>query len=376
MIKIMLLVCLFLAAPHFPECLNRESLKNYDQRVSKIKAGQNSIINIVWLGDSLTQMEFITHSLRTRLQSQLGNAGMGFIRFDSSASVIFTVVSSSGQWAERDQSPAALGLHINDSTSSEPRARKKIELKSDIAVDSITIHYIRQPTEGKFRYRIDDGPWHKVKTKGKEVALATKQIDLSPEYHILTVEVVSGTVTLIGADYQLGDRGVKVHMIGNTASRASEWAKVDPVIWQQGLAALNPALVVIQFSTNEQSLLESPASLVAAYTALISRIRAAAPQAGILLTTDPDTANSVNPSYWPTSAYSDAVRGLAVSLDVGFIDFYREMGLYASANERGLYGDTVHVSEAGGRILADSVSSYLNKECAGTISLRRSRRSD
>jgi lysophospholipase L1-like esterase len=368
-IKALLLVSLLLCSLQVfvqsPECINRQSLNGYDAQVGKIKAKQDAVVNIVWLGDSLTVQEFITEALRRDLHDQFGDAGVGFIRFDSSGYPISTIVHSKGLWTERYQSPDALGLHISDSTSSERGASKWAFINGFYNVDSITIHYIRQPGGGKFRYRVDDGKWKKVKTKGQTLQLGTRQIDLPSANHSLTVEVLKGTVTLVGADFQLGSKGVKLHMIGNTGSKASQWAQVNADLWQQGLAALNPNLVVIQFSTNEQSQLETPALMVAAYRTLISRIRAAAPTADVLLTTDPDTANSVNPAYLPTSAYRDAVRELALSLGVGFVDFYERLGPYADANARGLYLDPVHPNQAGGKMLADFVRSYLNKECAG-----------
>jgi lysophospholipase L1-like esterase len=356
-------LCLTVSAQSLPQCVNRDRLQSFDAQTSNLKANQDGIINVVWLGDSLTTTETTTEPMRRLLHARYGDAGVGFVRFDSSGYPYNTIVHSTGEWGERYQRPEALGVHINDSTSSEPGASKSAFINGTYNVDSITIHYIKQPKGGKFRYRIDGGKWHKVKTKGN-LRLATKTIDeLSVANHSVTVEVVKGPVTVIGADFQIGQHGAKVHMFGNTGSRASQWVKVNSEIWQQGLKALNPTLVALQFSTNEQSWLESPETLVASYRTLISWIRLAAPDADILLTTDPDTANSVNPACWPTSEYSNAVRQLAESEGVGFLDFCAHLGPYAEGNAAGYYTDTVHLTNAGGQILAEFVAAYLNREC-------------
>jgi lysophospholipase L1-like esterase len=122
-------------------------------------------------------------------------------------------------------------------------------------------------------------------------------------------------------------------------------------------------VVGLQFSTNEQSLLESPAEFVDSYRTLISWIPLAAPNADIILTTDPDTANTINPVFHPTSEYAAAIRNLATELHVGFLDFCAHIGPYAPTLEAGLYDDTVHVSPSGGQRLAEFVLSYLNREC-------------
>lgn len=357
-------LCFPVLAQTEPQCLNRGRLARFDELSTKIKSGQDEIINVVWLGDSLTTQDRMTEPLRQMLHAQYGDASVGFVRFDSSGYPYLTIVHSTGEWSERYQQPEALGLHINDSTSSEKGASKSAFINGNYSVDSITIHYIKQPGGGTFRYRIDEGKWHKVKTKAGNVRLVTKTIDGLPvANHSVTVEVVKGLVTVIGADFQKGNKGARVHMVGNTGSHAWQWAKVNPEVWQQGLAALNPTIVGLQFSTNEQSLLESPASLVDSYRTLVSWIRLAAPNAGIILTTDPDTAQSGQPAYWSTTEYSAAVRSLALELNVGFLDFCSYLGPYAEANAAGLYDDTVHVSPAGGQILAEFVASYLNREC-------------
>jgi lysophospholipase L1-like esterase len=366
MTKLILSLCscllLFLQSP---ECVNRSSLKNFDAKIAKIKANQDAVVNIVWLGDSLTVQDYTTQALRSDLWRELGDASVGFVRFDGSGWPYYSIVHSTGTWIERYQEASALGLHINDSTSSEIGASKTASINGIYNVDSITIHYIRQPGGGKFRYKVDEGKWKKIKTKGQDTTLETKRIDgLSVANHTLTVEVKSGKVTLIGADFQLGNRGAKVHMIGNTGSRAWQWTKVNPAVWQQGLAALNPTVVVLQFSTNEQSLLEFPPSLVASYRTLISWIRLAAPDADIILTTDPDTAQSGKPAYASTSEYSAAIRELAAELNLGFVDFCAHLGPYEQANAAAHYSDSVHVTESGGKILADFVKGYLNNECA------------
>jgi lysophospholipase L1-like esterase len=362
MFKMLLLVLLLCPVIQNPHCFNRNSLTNYDAKISRIKGDKNAVANIVWLGDSLTVQEFTTAPLRSRLQSEFGNAGLGFIRFDSSGYPTGAGVTSFGVWKERDELPSASGLHVDDSTSSEKGARKIVYTGPGYDIDSINLVYIKQPTKGAFRYKIDDGEWYKVKTKGK-LKIAAKHIQVEPGNHFLTVEVVNGTVTLIGADYGLGNRGVKLHMIGNTGSKASQWAGVDATLWQQGLAALNPTVVVIQFSTNEQSQLESPAVMIEAYKVLISRIRAAAPDADIILTTDPDTAHSANPVFHSTKEYSDTVKELAATVGIGFMDFYGALGSYRDANIQGFYDDIVHPSRAGGRMLADAVYQYLNGGC-------------
>jgi lysophospholipase L1-like esterase len=320
----------------------------------------------LWLGDSLTVQEFITGPLRQDLIAQYGNAGVGWNAFYTGGGwpLNMTMVSQ-GTWTERDQVPGAFGLNAYDCNTTDTATPASRTLTGAASVsDRIVFHYIKQPGGGSLRYRVDAGSWTTISTANATTVPATITISGLPlANHDFTVEIVTaGTagISPLGADFQIGKPGVRFHMMGNTGSRLSQWAAQNGAIQQQIIAALAPDLVGIQFSTNEQSNLESPPSMVAAYTTMIGRSRAAVPNVDIVLATDPDTANSSNPSFTPTVEYSVAVQDLARSLGVGFMDFYKVMGDYPSANALGLYGDTVHPNAAGGKALADFVYGYIN----------------
>jgi hypothetical protein len=84
--------CLTAFAQSSPECLNRDRLANFDAQAGKIKANRDGVINIVWLGDSLTTQDLTTQPLRTALWDKLGNASLGFVRFDSSGYPYYSIV--------------------------------------------------------------------------------------------------------------------------------------------------------------------------------------------------------------------------------------------------------------------------------------------
>jgi lysophospholipase L1-like esterase len=343
----------------------RYLLRNFAAQVSKIRSGANAVANVVYIGDSLVVQERYTRSLRLMLQAQLGAAGIGFVRFDSSGWPIGSATSSSGTWTEHYQLSSALGLHISDSTSSDTATpASKTIFGSDIFATEIVIHYIKKTGGGSFRYRVDAGSWTTINTSNASTILTTEVVSgLTYGVHQLKVEVTSaGTtgVSVIGADYHVGGRGLRLHMVGNTGSTTAQWASVEATLWQDSLAALDPHLVFIQFSTNDQSQLASVASVQANFVTLINRVRAAVRLADIVILSDVPTSNDGNPSFTDTSVYSEALQDVARNLGVAFVDFPKWMGAFDDAHDRGLMDDGAHPSTAGGQLLADALYAFIN----------------
>ena len=344
----------------------RYLLRDIAAQMGKYRYDGSGLSTIVYIGDSLVQEEFYTNPLRLMLQAQFGYGGIGFVRFDSTGYPIGAAVSTAGTWTERNQSPSALGLHLNDSTSSDTAtpASKTIS-GSACNFDTAVIHFIKKSGGGSFEYRFNNtGSWTAVSTSNATTVFATVTTTVAYGNNVLNVRISSaGTtgVTLIGADLQAGTTGLRLHMIGSTGSTSSQWVAVGAQTWQDGLAALNPNLVFVQFSTNDQSLQIPTSTVQGNFTTLFNRIRTAASRADLVFLSDVPTSNDADiVSYIPTATYSNAIHDTARTLGVSFFDLPKIFESYTNANARGLMDDGAHPSRAGGRLLADYLYGFIN----------------
>ncbi len=214
--------------------------------------------------------------------------------------------------------------------------------------------------DGLVRYRWNGGAWTELSVTGSGL-LVSPLAGLPAAAWTLEVEVVSGTVTLLGADVQKAARGVRWHKIAGTGSSALHWSRVPAAGWRDGLAALDPRLVTILLGTNDQFQYDAVA-FKGYIQELITRVRTAVPAADILLIAP---AENLAGNAWPMSTYADALYELAVANDCAYLDLQYVFGDnpadYAAGSSRPWFSaDGIHPDPlTGGRAITDAVLRFL-----------------
>jgi len=263
---------------------------------------------LVFFGDSHTAGDQMTSYLRRVLGGRFGDAGRGLvlagrppIRHYYQRDIQF---GSEGRWK------AELGGKRGDS---EPfglaGVRAHADRKSAVAwvascdqcgsgeVARFDGYYLRRRKSGSLGVRVDGGAWKKVPTMlgpGSEhdMEAAVLPVPVTAGRHRLSLRPAGGgAVDLFGVALERGTPGVVIDALGVVGRRLGHLRSWDWSVIGPQLAARAPALVVLQYGTNEADDPELDlAALANQYDEVIARIRRHVPGAAILILGPPDMA--------------------------------------------------------------------------------------
>lgn len=326
-------------------------------QIERSATDEQAILAVI--GDSWVRNTYITVPITEWLEYVYGDAGDGYVGIGMSHGAPTTNVTYArvGTWIDRDNgaSPVARGVDIADATSTDTSTPAKVTIVG--TNNAFVIHYIKQPSGGSFRWRIDAGSWTTVATANATEIYATETISgLSTASHTLEIEVsVAGSsgVTLLGVDCQRTGNGVRVHRLGNGGATAAQYIAADATLWQDGLIALAPTSVVLLLGTNDQAFNVAPATFGASIDTIVGRISAALPLADVILLSPAD--NGLTGKTYMVTQFRDELKAAARRNNCVFIDTYTPIGSYANGNSRGLYENTSHLNEIGGQVVADAI---------------------
>ena len=365
---------------------------------------------VMMFGDSHTAGDYVTGTLRRGLGARFGDAGRGFVLTGKPAIRHYYLrdvsYGSDGKWAAElggkrgNLEPFGLGgvrSHADKKTAVAWVATCGACPSDHVA--RFDVYYLRTRTSGALGYRVDGGAWHKTATRlgadQPETQLpAVLSVAVPDGRHKLSLRPAGGgPVELFGVALERATPGVVVDALGVVGRRlghlrAWDWSVIGPQV-----SARAPALVVLQYGTNEAA---DPTldlgALARAYDEVIGRIRVAAPGAAILILGPPDLgerdggkgcdklvkaldADAGVPfeCQWHTPGMLplviDVQRQAAARNQVGFFDSFAAMGggnlmdTMFHAEPALAYSDHVHFTQAGyerwgGLVLAALLDGY------------------
>jgi lysophospholipase L1-like esterase len=357
----------------------------------------------LWLffGDSHTAGDAMTSRLRVVLQHRFGDAGRGLVAAGKPPTRYYyqrdVRYGASGRWKvsigghKKDPEPYGLtGLRVHGQRKGAQLWVETCgECQAGTRVAQFEILYYAAPDRGVLRYRVDDRPWQKLRTRGRASAPphpARHVIPVPDGPHRLTLEHGGGgVVDLFGVALERARPGVIVDALGVVGRRLGSLRSWDWSVIGEQLATRDPRMVVLQYGTNEADDPGLDLEAMARYfDETILRIRAAAPTASILILAPPDMAVreagkacdrfkpdwSVLPACeWrtpPVLAEIIAVqRAAAVRNRVAFFNTFAAMGgadrihAWFLAEPRLAFRDHVHLTELGYQWWADLLLSAV-----------------
>lgn len=329
-------------------------LREWQQQVSRYNdPAATHQTSIAIFGDSWVRGEYrAAKPLRDILTNKYGNAGLGYISLYPGHGANGDVsVSKTGTWNEIDNYPGydTQNLDITTVESSEVGANVSVTINE--TTNNIDIYYKNQT--GSFQYIVDGGTAVTVDTSLGNVESIT---GLSDANHTIDIEVVSGTVTLQGLNAITDDKGVIVHKIGNGGLTSGQAVSVNRTNWVNQLSELNPHAVGILLGTNDMAQDVTIEAFETNIIELIRRVREALPLGDVFLIAPSDNgATQLN----TMEEYSEALKRVATSEMVAFVDLYVNVGSYADANARGLYEDQFHPNTQGGYLIGNVIHDRL-----------------
>lgn len=342
-------------------------LPNWQAQLAKIALADGSSQGIcVVIGDSwIANDSRITKNLRAILQASYGDAGIGFVPACNDPNLgLPTGVTRNvtGTWTNRlyTSTPAGRGADLYETNSNDVSTPGAIDWA--FSCRQVYIHYLEQAGGGAFRWQVDAGGWTTVDTAGATDAARTVEITgLSDASHTVYIEVTAaGTagVTLFGIDMQRTGNGVRLHKLGQSGAQGLHWAVMqDETLWAAQLQALAPQLAIILLGTNDDSADVAPTLYRTYIETLAARIVTAVPTCDVLLLSP--SANGLTAGAYSMGQYVAQLRAAAVANSWAMFDAFTLLDDYVAANARGLYTNTSHINETGGRLISAQLIRHL-----------------
>jgi lysophospholipase L1-like esterase len=262
-----------------------------DAFYASLRRGQ--VTRILHYGDSPTTADSITADVRRLLQSEFGDAGHGFLLIAKPWAWYghngIRLDAKGWQIEPASQKRAPDGFHGLGGVSfrGEPGAFSRVGLP-DPHYTGAVVYYLAQPGAGTFTVDFGEAGKEKiveVNTAADEKKPGFAEFALPPGTTTIELRVTGGKVRLFGYRFDKDQPGIQYSSIGINGGQVQmvlRYFEADQ--WTQALRHENPALVILDYGTNE--------SIFTAYVQkqypdelrqVIARIREALPHASLLL---------------------------------------------------------------------------------------------
>ncbi len=330
------------------------------------KAG--GVVTILHYGDSPTTADLITGDIRAQLQAQFGDAGRGY-----------TLIAKPWAWyGHRGVEIASHGWRIRTAVGlmrqgiyglggatfeGEPGAWSKFRL-TESQQTALEVEYLAKANGGAFEVDADDVRIADQSTAADTQAVAFLHLDLPLGTKVVTIRPATGAVTLFGVDFRRGTTGLLYDSLGLNGATTSVLARVlEPNLWKGELARAGPALVIVNYGSNESSFTKWVHTQYAAELRLaIQRVRQAAPGVPILIMSPMDRAERSGLDDIETMATIPEIvaiqRRAAAETHCAFFDTFDAMGAsgtmarWYTASPRLVTADLLHPTPQGATIVA------------------------
>lgn len=345
---------------------NAEYLDDFFESLYQLQLTNNGRVNIVHIGDSHIQADYLSSVVRRNFHRDFGNAGRGLIVPLNVAGTNepnnFKTVSNTSWKSKRcvfPSQPLPIGIGGVTIETEDPNARLQIfmnDLWLDYSFNTLTLFYEKDDRSFGFSILDENGtelgtidpqtqPLNKnfstVEWNGRINSVNIQAVTSSPlQSHALIYGIVLGNSM----------SGVLYHTIGVNGAKFSHYNQASRFAEQT--IALEPDLFIISLGTNES--LGYPhvdKTLPAQIEQLISTLGTANPDAKFLLVTPQDSfrnRNKINPGI--LEVRNQIIR-YAVDNGLAFYDMYRAVGGEHSAKRWSdsnlLRADGVHLTRDG-----------------------------
>jgi lysophospholipase L1-like esterase len=330
-----------------------------------------AITRVLYHGDSVVASDYVTGTLRRKLQEQFGDSGHGFVLLANAWPSYFhndVFRSASKGWnVSRVVGPYAPdGLYGLGGVSFRgyPGMRASFGTarsgRFGRSVSSFEIGYLEQPGGGELRVFVDGQERARIVTAAPRVASAFRRVELPDGEHVLELVVQRGSVRAFGVVLERGEPGVVLDAIGVQGARIRFLDKQDDVHWAEQLAHRAPDLLVFHFGANESA--DGVAYSMADYHRTMKEVllqaRSALPGASCLILAAMDRARKEDAGVVTVPVIPRIVleqQATARELGCAFWDTFQAMGGRGSMARwvrRGLgQADLTHPSAEGAELL-------------------------
>jgi lysophospholipase L1-like esterase len=360
----------------FNRIFNGNGLDSFYQKLYNLKKTGSGTVNIVHIGDSHIQADYLSGLVRNNLQQFFGNAGRGLIfpyqlaQSNAPSDIISSSNSSwqfnrvahpeiaiaagiSGYCIKTNASGASIDLALkSNETGNQSFNKLKFFLDSNFSSSWIL------QTEN------NNAPFL-IKNKEEDTAVFKEVVlDKSCAGFSLSSLPSDNTKEFYGVSLENSSPGILYHTIGVNGARYDQYNTAS-LFWQQ-LGALNADLYIVSLGTNEAQRTDfNDPAFQQQVNLFLQKLKQASPNASVLITTTAD-------SYYKRRRSNTVLRSINISLynyctqhAIPVWDLYRITNGYGSAYSwmrRGLMNsDRIHFTSEGYRLQGNLLFNALAK---------------
>ncbi len=338
-------------------------------------AGPAPVVTVLHYGDSPTTADLITGDVRALLQARFGDAGHGF-NLPAKPWAWYghrdVAISDHGWKASTPVGSMREGIYGLGGANLVGESGAKSTLKlADASQTEAELSYLDEPGGGSFSVSADGAALQTVSTDGSADTPTFTTVKLPAGTKEVGLAVTSGTVKLLGVDFRKEAAGVLYDSMGLNGATTSVMARgFGKATWPAELQHARPALVVINYGTNESSFgawvnkgYENELRLA------VAKLRGALPDVPILIMSPMDRGQRAGLNDISTMEtipqIVDIQKRVAADLHCGFFDTFDAMGgegtmaSWYTGKPRMVAADLIHPTPQGALIVAQHMVDNL-----------------
>jgi hypothetical protein len=359
-----------------PKSIEDASGRALDAFFAKLRAldeKQKTVARLSYWGDSVVASDFITATLRRKLQRRFGDGGHGFMLMANAWPGYFhndvVRVATPGWKVSRVVGPFAKdGLYGFGGVSFRSEGAGVLSRFSTTtsgtfgrAVSRFTVDYLKHPGGGKLEVKIDGQPREVIDTRADETKSALYVVDVPDGEHQLELKPLGPGVRAFGV-WMEREQGLVLDAIGIQGCRIRFLDQTDDAHWAEQLALRDPHLAAFQYGMNESEdgELYPLDQYETTMKGVLTQVRRALPNASCLVIGPMDRADKKGEVYSSRPVIPKLAtiqRRVAGEVGCAYWDTYGAMGGRGSMGvwvRRGLGGtDLTHPSGAGAEVLGN-----------------------
>ncbi len=330
------------------EITNSEYLTDFFEKLYQLRKGNAPQVNIVQIGDSHIQADFLSGTVRQNIQKDFGNAGRGLIvpgRVAHTNEAYNIVTSSNSKWDSKrvvftDQ-PLPIGIGGITISTSSPNASISIKTLNypplDYSFDRLTLFYQKDFTSFNFSVRDSAnqdlafiGPFtFEPYPNASKVYLPKSKNEIKIQALAPTPNQTQGTI--FGVSLENGKKGVLYHAVGVNGAKYKHYNGAKYFAEQS--TVLHPDLFIISLGTNEA--LDYPyidSQLFNYMDKLIETLKTKNPGVKFILTIPPDSYRKKTRRNPGIERVRDILARYADQHNLAYWDLYEAAGGKHSAD--------------------------------------------
>ncbi len=262
-----------------------------------------AMTRVLHYGDSTIASDYVSGTVRRRLQARFGDGGHGFILIANPWDWYFhndVFHTSEGEWkASRLAGPTASdamyglgGVSFTSYGGGVARFGTATRGPYGRKASRFDLYYLEQPGGGTVEITGRGLPTERFSTRGAAKTARVHSVRTADGDARVAIRAAGGgQVRLFGVALERDEPGLVYDALCSHAAMASYWQRQDRDHWRDEMALRDPALVILQYGTNESDLwrLDRP-TYEKALGELVDEVRAIAPHASVLVVEPLDRA--------------------------------------------------------------------------------------